>query len=164
MGPGCRVSLFAVVSDDKRVQVQPVCLLLVIHDHRDVHDRNGRHRPRPIDARRERTAPRCGVVDTGRGQASHVHRRLQDRLLTVVFTPAGAKIAGFDPRSLPHDRVADLVEETRTTLNVDSLRSWQLIAESVTGPLRLRVVVTGDGGTGTLEADGRGEVLRRSGS
>lgn len=24
MGPGCQVSLFAVVSDDKRVQVQPV--------------------------------------------------------------------------------------------------------------------------------------------
>lgn len=89
---------------------------------------------------------------------------VQDRLLTVVFTPAGAKVAGFEPRSLPYDRVADLVEEARTTLNVDSPRSWQLIAESVTGPLRLRVVVTGDGGTGTLEADGKGEVLSRNGS
>jgi hypothetical protein len=89
---------------------------------------------------------------------------VQDRLLTVVFTPAGAKVAGFEPRSLPYDRVADLVEEARTTLNVDSPRSWQLIAESATGPLRLRVVVTGDGGTGTLEADGKGEVLRRNGS
>ncbi|MFC9191718.1 hypothetical protein [Streptomyces cyaneofuscatus] len=89
---------------------------------------------------------------------------VQDRLLTVVFPPAGAKVAGFDPRSLPYGRVAGLVEEARTTLNVDSPRSWQLTADSVTGPLTLRVVVTGDGGTGTLEADGKGEVLRRNGS
>ncbi|MER8193480.1 hypothetical protein ABTY00_05865 [Streptomyces microflavus] len=89
---------------------------------------------------------------------------VQDRLLTIVFPPAGAKVSGFDPRSLPYDRVADLVEEARTTLNVDSPRTWQLNANSVTGPLTLRVVVTGYGGTGTLEADGKGEVLRRNGS
>ncbi|MFH9133935.1 hypothetical protein [Streptomyces sp. NPDC017524] len=89
---------------------------------------------------------------------------VQDRLLTVVFPPAGVKVAGFDPRSLPYERVAGLVEEARTTLNVDSPRSWQLTADSVTGPLTLRVVVTGGGGTGMLEADGKGEVLRRNGS
>ncbi|MGA5474406.1 hypothetical protein ACPCUK_37360 [Streptomyces arboris] len=89
---------------------------------------------------------------------------VQDRLVTVVFPSAGAKVAGFDPRSLPYGRVAGLVEEARTTLNVDSPRSWQLTADRVTGPLTLRVVVTGDGGTGTLEADGKGEVLRRNGS
>ncbi|MFE9700599.1 hypothetical protein [Streptomyces sp. NPDC006270] len=89
---------------------------------------------------------------------------VQDRLLTVVFPPVGTKVAGFDPRSLPYDRVADLVEEARTTPNVDSPRSWQLTADGVTGRLTLRVVVTGDGGTGTLEADGKGEVLRRNGS
>ncbi|WP_326770715.1 hypothetical protein OG978_44205 (plasmid) [Streptomyces sp. NBC_01591] len=89
---------------------------------------------------------------------------VQDHLLTVVFSPTGVKTAGFDPRSLPYDRVPALVEKARTTLGVDSPRSWQLTADGVTGSLTLRVVVTGDGGTGTLEADGRGKVMRRSGS
>ncbi|KXK60331.1 hypothetical protein AWW66_19555 [Micromonospora rosaria] len=87
---------------------------------------------------------------------------VQDRLLTVVFAPIGVESAGFDPRSLPYDRVPGLVEEART--GVGSPQSWQLAADGVTGSLTLRVVVTGDGGTGTLEADGQGKVLRRSGS
>ncbi|MFF2952035.1 hypothetical protein ACFVVU_11925 [Kitasatospora sp. NPDC057965] len=89
---------------------------------------------------------------------------VQDRLLTVVFSPTGVRTSGFDPRSLPFDRVAALVEEARSTLGVDSPRSWQLTADGVTGSLALRVVVTGDGGTGSLEADGQGTVLRRNGS
>ncbi|WP_380279882.1 hypothetical protein [Kitasatospora purpeofusca] len=89
---------------------------------------------------------------------------VQDRLLTVVFSPSGVGAAGFDPRSLPFDRVAALVEEARTTLGVDSPRSWQLTADGVTGSLTLRVTVTGDRGTGILEADGQGKVLRRNGS
>ena len=89
---------------------------------------------------------------------------VQDRLLTVVFSPTGVQIAGFDPRSLPYDRVPALVEKARTTLAVGSPQSWQLTADGVTGSPTLRVVVTGDGGTATLEADGRGKVLRRSGS
>ncbi len=87
---------------------------------------------------------------------------VQDRLLTVVFAPTGVEASGFDPRSLPYDRVPGLVEEART--GVGSPRSWQLTADGVTGSLTLRVVVTGDGGTETLEADGLGKVLRRSGS
>ena len=87
---------------------------------------------------------------------------VQDRLLTVVFAPTGVETSAFDPRSLPYDRVPGLVEEART--GVGSPRSWQLTADGVTGSLTLRVVVTGDGGTGTLEADGQGKVLRRSGS
>ncbi|MEE1766859.1 hypothetical protein PUR34_01145 [Streptomyces sp. JV185] len=89
---------------------------------------------------------------------------MQDHLLTVVFSPTGARAGGFDPRSLPYDRVAGLVEEARTTLGVDSPQSWQLTADGVTGSLTLRVVVTGDGGTGMLEADAQGKVSRRSGS
>jgi len=89
---------------------------------------------------------------------------VQDRLLTVVFSPIGVTSAGFDPRSLPYDRVPGLVEEARTTLGVESLQSWQLTADGVTGSLTLRVVVTGVGGTATLEADGQGKLLRRSGS
>lgn len=74
------------------------------------------------------------------------------------------KTAGFDPRSLPYDRVPGLVEEARTTLGVESPQSWQLTADGVTGSLTLRAVVTGGGSTGTLEADDQGKVLRRSGS
>ncbi|MER7674534.1 hypothetical protein ABTY61_39565 [Kitasatospora sp. NPDC096128] len=88
---------------------------------------------------------------------------VQDRLLTVVFAPAGGPSPGFDPRSLPYDRVPGLVEEARNTLGVRAPKSWQLTADGLTGALTLRVVVAGDGGAGTLEADGRGEVLRRSG-
>ncbi|GAA1389740.1 hypothetical protein GCM10009639_17770 [Kitasatospora putterlickiae] len=89
---------------------------------------------------------------------------VQDRLLTVVWSPAGVDAAGFDPRSLPFDRVAALVEEARTTLGIDSPRSWQLTADGVTGSPALRVTVTGERGTGILEADGQGRVLRRNGS
>ncbi|MFE7355925.1 hypothetical protein ACFU8Q_22705 [Streptomyces sp. NPDC057543] len=89
---------------------------------------------------------------------------VQDRVLTVVFSPTGVKTAGFDPRSLPYDRVPGLVEEARTTLGVESPQSWQLTADGVTGSLTLRAVVTGGGSTGTLEADEQGKVLRRSGS
>ncbi|MFE6867887.1 hypothetical protein ACFVFS_15135 [Kitasatospora sp. NPDC057692] len=88
---------------------------------------------------------------------------VQDRLLTVVYSPAGTGAAGFDPRTLPFDRVAALVEEARTTLGVDSPRSWQLTADGLTGSPTLRITVTGERGTGVLEADGQGKVLRRNG-
>ncbi|MER5353221.1 hypothetical protein ABT093_23165 [Kitasatospora sp. NPDC002551] len=89
---------------------------------------------------------------------------VQERLLTVVFSPTGVRTAGFDPLALPFDRVAALVEEAGATLGAGSPRSWQLTADGVTGPLTLRVMVTGDRGTGVLEADGQGNVLRRNGS
>ncbi|MFC8709378.1 hypothetical protein ACFUCQ_05475 [Streptomyces sp. NPDC057197] len=112
-----------------------------------------------------------GTENTGHtGHTGNTDRRraltvvVQDRLLTVVFSPTGVQSAGFDPRSLPFDRLPGLVEEARTTLGTGSPRSWQLTADGITGSLTLRVVVTGDGGTGTLEADGQGHIRRRSGS
>ncbi|MFJ7423900.1 hypothetical protein ACIQXD_35750 [Streptomyces uncialis] len=98
----------------------------------------------------------------GRRQALSVVVR--DRLPTVVFSPTGGKSAGFDPRSLPYDRVPGLVEEAGTTVGSGSPRSWQLTADGVTGSLTLMVVVTDGGSTGTLRADGWGKVLRKSGS
>ncbi|MGW1411232.1 hypothetical protein [Streptomyces sp. NPDC002403] len=89
---------------------------------------------------------------------------IQDHLLTVVFSPTGTTTAGFDPKSLPYDRIPGLVDEARTTLGVDSPQNWQLTADNVTGSLTLGVVVTGGGDMGTLEADVQGKVLRRSGS
>ncbi|OKJ13673.1 hypothetical protein [Kitasatospora sp. CB01950] len=89
---------------------------------------------------------------------------VQERLLTIVFAPAGGQVAGFDPRALPFDRVAALVEDAGTTLGTGSPQSWQLTADGLTGRLTLRVMVTGDRGAGSLEADGQGNVLRRNGS
>ncbi|MFI6948098.1 hypothetical protein [Streptomyces sp. NPDC050422] len=89
---------------------------------------------------------------------------VQDHMLTVVFSPTGVKTAGFDPRSLPYERVPGLVEEATTTLGVEPPQSWQLTADGVSGSLTLRVVATGGGDTGVLETDGQGKVLRRSGS
>lgn len=84
----------------------------------------------------------------------------QERLLTVVFAPES--LSGFDPRSLPYDRLPALVEEAGN--GAGSRRSWQLTAENVTGSVTIRIVVTGDRGTRTLEADEHGKVLSRSGS
>ncbi|MEU2559755.1 hypothetical protein ABZ626_10545 [Streptomyces longispororuber] len=100
----------------------------------------------------------------GEGRRRALTVVVQDRLLTVVFFPTGVRGAGFDPRSLPYDRVPALVEKARAALGVDPPRSWQLTADGVSGSLTLRVVVTGEGGTATLEADGRGTVRRSSGS
>ncbi|MFD7455388.1 hypothetical protein [Kitasatospora sp. NPDC059827] len=88
---------------------------------------------------------------------------VQDRQLTVVFAPGVAQATGFDPRSLPYDRIPGLVEEARNTLGVTAPKRWQLTADGITGALTLRIVVTGESGSATLEADGRGQVLRRSG-
>ncbi|MFE6050434.1 hypothetical protein ACFQ6N_06755 [Kitasatospora sp. NPDC056446] len=87
---------------------------------------------------------------------------VQDRLLSVVFPPGGAGAARFDPRSLPYDRVPALVEEARRSLGTGSPQSWQLTVDRLGGSLTIRVTVTGSGGTASLEADGRGEVVRRS--
>ncbi|MFJ8490332.1 hypothetical protein ACIRBZ_18525 [Streptomyces sp. NPDC094038] len=87
---------------------------------------------------------------------------VQERLLAVVFSPTGTRTPGFDPRTLPHDRFPALVKEATTTLGVHSPQTWQITAERLTGSLVIRVVVTGAEGTASLEADGRGEVVRRA--
>ncbi|MFE2932002.1 hypothetical protein [Streptomyces sp. NPDC059278] len=86
---------------------------------------------------------------------------VQERLLSVVFTPAGAQSPGFAPRALPYDSFPALVEEATTALGARSPRTWQITAERLTGSLVIRVVVTGAEGTASLEADGQGKVVRR---
>ncbi|MFJ5723130.1 hypothetical protein [Streptomyces sp. NPDC093149] len=89
---------------------------------------------------------------------------LQERLMSVVFTPTptGTAAPPFDLRSLPYDRIPALVREATTTLRVRSPRTWQLTADHLTGPLTLRVTVTGPNGAASLDADGAGKVVRRS--
>ncbi|MFI1360652.1 hypothetical protein ACH4TV_44840 [Streptomyces sp. NPDC020898] len=88
---------------------------------------------------------------------------VQDTMLSVVFPPTGTQAPLFDPNSLPYERIPALVKEARTTLGVHSPESWQLTADRLTGSLNLRVSVTGAGGdTGSLVADGKGKVVRRS--
>lgn len=87
---------------------------------------------------------------------------LQERLVSVVFTPTGTAAPQFDLRSLPYDRIPALVREAVTTLGVRSPRTWQLTADHLTGPLTIRVTVTGPNGAASLDADGAGKVVRRS--
>lgn len=94
------------------------------------------------------------------------HRALtvvvRERLLSVVFSPAGAQTPGLDPRALPYDRFPALIEEATSTLGVHSPRTWQITADRLTGSLVIRVVVTGPEDTASLEANGEGEVVRRA--
>lgn len=87
---------------------------------------------------------------------------VQERQLSVVFSPSDTQTPGFDPRALPYDRFPALVEEATTTLGVHSPRTWQITAERLTGSLTIRVVVTGPEGTASLEANGQGKVVRRT--
>ncbi|MEV5707168.1 hypothetical protein [Actinoallomurus sp. NPDC052274] len=107
---------------------------------------------------------RRAVDSLAKGEDTHQALTLvvQERLLSVVFVPPGTGAPHFDPRSLPYDRVPALVEEARTTLGIDSPQTWQLTADRVTGSLTIRVTVTGPEGTASMEADGQGEVVRRS--
>ncbi|MFB7185256.1 hypothetical protein ACFCZT_08030 [Streptomyces sp. NPDC056230] len=89
---------------------------------------------------------------------------LQERLMSVVFTPTGSAAPQFDlrSRSLPYDRIPALVREATTTLGVRSPRARQLTADHLSGPLTIRVTVTGPNGAASLDADGAGKVVRRS--
>ncbi|MFJ5088352.1 hypothetical protein [Streptomyces sp. NPDC088674] len=86
---------------------------------------------------------------------------VRERLLSVVFPPTGTRAPALDLRALPYDRFPALVEEATTRLGVRSPRTWQITADRLTGTLALRVVVTGPEGAASLEANGRGEVVRR---
>ncbi|MEV7603056.1 hypothetical protein AB0O91_37380 [Kitasatospora sp. NPDC089797] len=87
---------------------------------------------------------------------------VQERLLSVFYAPVGTPASGLDPRELPYARFPALVEEATTTLGVQAPRTWQVIAEGLTGSPVIRVVVTGSDGTASLEADRQGRVVRRS--
>lgn len=87
---------------------------------------------------------------------------VQERLLSVVFSPTGTQAPQFDPGSLPYERFPALVEEARTTLGIRSPQTWQITADRLTGSLTIRVGVTGPEGAASLEADGQGKVVRRT--
>ncbi|MEU4104866.1 hypothetical protein AB0F16_30555 [Streptomyces tanashiensis] len=103
-----------------------------------------------------------GSLTDGPGTREVLTVVVQERLLSVVFPPTGTRGPRFDPRSLPHERIPGLVEEATTTLGVHSPLTWELTADRLDGSLRIRVGVTGPGGTASLEADGRGTVVRRT--
>ncbi|MFJ3221408.1 hypothetical protein ACIPLC_36500 [Kitasatospora sp. NPDC086801] len=85
---------------------------------------------------------------------------VQERVLSVVFSPSGTKAPQFDPLSLPYERLPALVKEAETTLGVRSPQSWQLTADRLAGSLTIRVGVTGPEGSASLEADAQGQVVR----
>ena len=87
---------------------------------------------------------------------------VQDQLLSVVFAPTGSQASRFDPASVPYERFPALVDEARSTLGISSPQTWQIITERLTGSLTVPVRVTGFEGTASLEANGKGEVVRRT--
>ncbi|MFC1438607.1 hypothetical protein ABUW04_10095 [Streptacidiphilus sp. N1-10] len=100
----------------------------------------------------------------GRGTRQALTVVVQDRLLSIVFTPTptGTQALQFDPGSLPYERFPALVQEAVTTLGVHSPQTWQLSVDRLTSSLTIRIGVTGPGGSASLEADGQGRVVRRS--
>lgn len=83
---------------------------------------------------------------------------VQNSKLTVVFAPDAVKSVGFDPASLPYDRIPALVQQAEHSPRVGTVRSWQLTAVGATGSPTLTVVATGDKGSATLIADAKGKV------
>ncbi|WP_405855497.1 hypothetical protein OG407_05420 [Streptomyces sp. NBC_01515] len=87
---------------------------------------------------------------------------VQERLLSVVFAPTGSQAPHFAPGSVPYERFPALVEEARSTLRIRSPQTWQITIDRLTRSLSIRVGVTGTDGTASLEANGKGEVVRRT--
>ncbi|MER6813664.1 hypothetical protein ABT299_30720 [Spirillospora sp. NPDC000708] len=102
-----------------------------------------------------------GLLTRGRDTRQALTVVVQERLLSVVFSPTGPQPPGLDPRALPYDRFPALVKEATTALGVGSPRTWQITADRLTGGVALRVSVTGSEGTAYLDADGQGKVVRR---
>lgn len=118
-----------------------------------------------LDKGELRRAVESLTKDKGRGEGEDTPKALtvvvQERLLSVVFAPAGTDAPRFDLDALPYDRVPALVREARTTLGVGSPQTWQLTADALTGSLTIRVTATGPDGGASLDADAHGKVLRR---
>ncbi|MGI5329764.1 hypothetical protein [Actinomadura nitritigenes] len=102
-----------------------------------------------------------GLLTRGRDARQALTVVVQERLLSVVFSPTGPQPPGLDLRALPYDRFPALVKEATTTLGVGSPRTWQITADRLTGSVAVRVSVTGFEGTAYLHADGQGKVVRR---
>ncbi|MFJ6574302.1 hypothetical protein ACIQNU_43670 [Streptomyces sp. NPDC091292] len=71
---------------------------------------------------------------------------VRDRLLSVVYAPAGSRAPAFDPDSPPYDRFPALVGEARSSLGAGSPQTWQLTVERLSGFVAIGVDVTGAGG------------------
>lgn len=119
-----------------------------------------------LDSGELRRAVAALTKDKGKDEETGAARAItvvvQERLLTVVFAPAGTATPAFDLAALPYARVPALVREATTSLGAGSPGTWQLTADHLTGSLALRVAVTGPVGAAALEADGTGKVVRRS--
>lgn len=112
-----------------------------------------------LDAGALRRAVDALVPETDPRQAVSVV--VQERSLSVVFAPSAGGVPQFAPRSLPYERLPALVAEATTALGTGPPRTWQLTAERLSGPLTIRITVTGPRGTASLETDDQGSVVRR---
>ncbi|WP_405995366.1 hypothetical protein [Streptomyces sp. NBC_00986] len=103
-----------------------------------------------------------GSLTKGKNTGQALTVVVQERLLSVVFAPSGSQAPHFDPGSVPYERFPALVEEARSTLGIRSPQTWRITSDRLTGSLTVRVGVTGSDGTASLEANGKGEVVRRT--
>ncbi|MER6783756.1 hypothetical protein ABT330_03680 [Streptomyces sp. NPDC000658] len=87
---------------------------------------------------------------------------VQERFVSVVFAPDVDGVPRFDLNSLPYERIPALVEQARTTLGAGTPATWQLTAVRLTGPVTLRVTVTGPQGVAALDADAEGGITHRT--
>jgi hypothetical protein len=101
------------------------------------------------------------TLTKGRAASPAITFVVQERMMSMVLTPAEVRAPGCQLRSLPYERIPALVENARTTLDVGSPRSWQLTADRITETLTIRITMTGADSTASLQADGAGKVLRR---
>lgn len=78
---------------------------------------------------------------------------VQERRLSVVLAPTGAAVPRFDLRTLPVDRIPDLVRKATSTLHVGSPQTWQVTVVALPGTVTTRVTVTGPGGSASLTGE-----------
>ncbi|HET6859945.1 MAG TPA: hypothetical protein VFH94_22985 [Streptomyces sp.] len=98
----------------------------------------------------------------GKGARPALSVVVQEHTMSVVHAPGDTPAPRFDARSLPYERFPALVEEARNTLGVGSPQTWQLSVDHFAGALTFRISVNGPDGSASLDADGKGKVIRRS--
>jgi hypothetical protein len=92
---------------------------------------------------------------------------IDERVMVVepVTAPLGdAALSSIDLRAIPYERLPALVAEARATLGIKTATSWRIAFEpdTQTNVVRIRISVSDDQGTASLEADSQGRVTKRN--
>jgi hypothetical protein len=82
----------------------------------------------------------------------------------VVLPTTEAAVAPIDLRAFAYERLPALVVDARTTLGIKNPKSWQIAFEpdAQTRLVRIRISVSDDQGSASLEVDPQGRVTKRN--